>query len=175
MNIADDYMMKKGSYMPSKKYLMKSVEDTYAFGKHLGEILKPNDIVALQGTLGAGKTTLTHGIAEGLGIQTAVSSPTFTLLFEHTDSLKNIPMYHFDAYRLHDIFEWYDAGFPEYFDADGVCIIEWANRIQEVLPERSIWLKITLDEQDENKRIYTLEVPFLEFDFQHLQEWEIDV
>lgn len=161
--------------MPSKKYLMKSVEDTYAFGKSLGEILQPNDIIALQGTLGAGKTTLTHGIAQGLGIQTAVSSPTFTLLFEHVDSLRKIPMYHFDAYRLHDIFEWYDAGFMEYLEAGGVCVIEWADRIREVLPERTIWLKIALLEQAEDKRIYTLEVPFSEFDFRHLQAWEIDI
>ncbi len=166
-------MAGKDKDMPVKKYLTDSVEDTYAFGERLGELLGPGDILALQGGLGAGKTSLVHGIARGLGIQTAVSSPTFTLLFEHQDSLRNIGLYHFDAYRLNNIFEWYDAGFMEYFDAGGVCVIEWADRIKDVLPDRTIWLNIALDGDSLDRRIFTLQVPSPEFDFDRLQEWAV--
>lgn len=160
--------------MPSKQYLMKSVEDTSAFGERLGEILVPGDVLALQGGLGAGKTSLVHSIARGLGIQTPVSSPTFTLLFEHTVSLKNMAMYHFDAYRLHDVFDWYDAGFNEYIDAGGVCVIEWADRIREALPDRTIWLTIALTEEAPDKRIFSLQVPRQDFPFSYLKEWAIE-
>ncbi len=160
--------------MVMKRYLMQSLEDTYLFGQQLGRSLRANDIVALKGTLGAGKTTLTHGIAKGLGINSPISSPTFTLLFEHQAGERNLPLFHFDTYRLQEVYEWYDAGFMEYLDAGGVCVIEWADRITEVLPERTIWLNILLDEEIENRRTYILELSDEKFDFEHLKNWEID-
>ncbi len=136
-----------------------NVAETYAFGRKLGRLLRANDILALKGDLGSGKTTLTHGIAEGLGIKTPVSSPTFTLLFEHPAGERNLPLFHFDAYRLNDEYEWYDAGFMEYLDAGGVTIIEWAERIRKVLPDRTIWLELEKDEANPEIRYFRLHIP----------------
>lgn len=160
--------------MQTCSYQTDSVEETYRFGSALGECLQANDVLALQGYLGAGKTTLTHGIAKGLGINSPVSSPTFTLLYEHPAGGKNLSLYHFDAYRLEDEWEWYDAGFMEYLNNDGVSIIEWADKIQNVLPKHSIWLKIKKNKQKLNSRVFTLKVPDgIKFDWQHLSDWSL--
>ena len=156
-----------------RSYFTDSVEQTYAFGERLGEILQANDVIALLGDLGAGKTTLTHGIAKGLKIKTPISSPTFTLLFEHTKSERNIPLYHFDAYRLTDENEWYDAGFMDYLDNNGVSIIEWADRIKTVLPARTIWLSLKSDLNNLDWREFQLNVPEQrDFAWQALENWK---
>src|SRR5207302_3612483 len=110
---------------------------TTAFGRRLGELLFPGAVIALVGPLGAGKTHLVRAVAEGLGIadSRAVSSPTFVLIQEYNARL---PIYHFDAYRLRRPEEFADLGVQEYFEGNGVCLIEWADRVLECLPTEHV-------------------------------------
>ncbi len=118
---------------------INGLEETKAFGKRLGSLLKPGDILCLNGDLGAGKTTLTKSIGLGLGVEDYITSPTFALINEYEG---NFPVYHFDVYRLEGVGDSFDLGFDEYFFGRGVCIIEWAEKIEEVLPEDRIVLDI---------------------------------
>jgi tRNA threonylcarbamoyladenosine biosynthesis protein TsaE len=124
-----------------------------AFGRALGKRLQPNEVVALVGPLGAGKTHLVRAIAEGLDISDsrAVSSPTFTLIHEYEGRL---PIFHFDVYRLKSPAEFLDLGVAEYFEAGGVCLIEWADRVLEYLPTKRI--TITLEITGETSRQLTI-------------------
>lgn len=117
----------------SWEYVSHSPEQTLRLGKCLGELLFPGSILALKGPLGAGKTMLTQGIAKGLQIADPhqVTSPTFTLLQEYQARL---PIYHFDTYRLKQLQDFEDLGAFEYFAGQGVCLIEWADRIKPLLP-----------------------------------------
>ena len=108
-------------------------EETFAAGKRIGETAKPGMVLSLVGELGAGKTVFTQGLAKGLGIETPVNSPTFTILKVYGEG--RLPLYHFDVYRLGDIEEMDEIGYEDYFYGDGVCLIEWANLIEEILPE----------------------------------------
>ena len=114
---------------------------TEAFGRRLGGLLFPNAVVALIGPLGAGKTHLSRAIAKGMGITNpaAVTSPTFVLIQEYPARL---PIYHFDAYRLSGPDPFLDLGATEYFNAGGVCLIEWADRVTEALPEERLTVKL---------------------------------
>ena len=116
---------------------------TAAFGRRLAGLLFPGAVVALVGPLGAGKTHLVRAIAEGLDIadSRAVSSPTFVLIQEYDARL---PIYHFDAYRLRGPAEFAGLGVHEYFAADGVCLIEWADRVEECLPAEHLRIAITV-------------------------------
>ncbi len=114
-----------------------SREETEKLGCRLAKLLKPSDVIALEGDLGAGKTTFAKGLAKGLGIQRVVNSPTFTIIKEYEGDL---PLYHMDVYRLEGQDE--DLGFDEYFFGDGVTVVEWAQFIQDLLPEEH--LKITI-------------------------------
>jgi len=118
-----------------------SPEETIALGEALAGRLAPGDVVALYGDLGAGKTHLVRGIASGLGLDPAeVTSPTFVLIHEYpTDP----PLYHFDAYRIARPSEFIGIGFDEYSGGDGVCVIEWPERIEALLPPRTIRLRLT--------------------------------
>jgi tRNA threonylcarbamoyladenosine biosynthesis protein TsaE len=122
---------------------------TTAFGRRLGEGLFPGAVVALVGQLGAGKTHLTRAIAEGLQIPNSmvVNSPTFVLIQEYTARL---PIYHFDAYRLKNAESFRDLGTDEYFFGDGVCLVEWADRIEAALPHEHLRIEIVI--VDENRR-----------------------
>ncbi len=122
---------------------------TEAFGRRLGSLLFPNAVVALVGPLGAGKTHLVRAVAEGLGIANpaAVTSPTFTLIHEYPARL---PIFHFDAYRLNGPNEFLDLGVTEYYEAGGVCLIEWADKVEAALPAER--LTIRLVPVDENRR-----------------------
>lgn len=111
-----------------------SPEETRALGKKLGETAQPGEIYTLNGDLGVGKTVFTQGIAEGLGITEAVSSPTFTIVQVYEDG--RMPFYHFDVYRIGDIEEMDEIGYEDYFYGDGLCMIEWAGLIEEILPEK---------------------------------------
>ena len=111
-----------------------SPEETRALGKKLGEMAQPGEIYTLNGDLGVGKTVFTQGIAEGLGITEAVSSPTFTIVQVYEDG--RMPFYHFDVYRIGDIEEMDEIGYEDYFYGDGLCMIEWAGLIEEILPEK---------------------------------------
>jgi tRNA threonylcarbamoyladenosine biosynthesis protein TsaE len=127
---------------------------TQAFGRRLGERLFPGAVVALIGPLGAGKTHLTRAIAEGLGIPDSrvVTSPTFVLVQEYAARL---PIYHFDAYRLKTEADFAELGVHEYFESDGVCLIEWADRVPGCLPVEH--LRIALSVIGETSRRATVE------------------
>ncbi|MDO5708158.1 MAG: tRNA (adenosine(37)-N6)-threonylcarbamoyltransferase complex ATPase subunit type 1 TsaE [Andreesenia angusta] len=130
-----------------------SPEDTYELGIKLGENLKPGDIICLNGDLGAGKTTMTKGIAKGLKIDDNITSPSFTIVNEYYG---DTDFYHFDAYRIDDIEEMYDLGYEEYFFSDGISIIEWSNMIEEILPKERLVLNIKYS-KEEDKRIIEIE------------------
>ena len=107
---------------------------------------KPGDVYTLVGDLGVGKTVFTQGIAEGLGITEPVSSPTFTIVQVYEEG--RMPFYHFDVYRIGDIEEMDEIGYEDYFYGDGLCMIEWANLIEEILPERRS--EVTIEKRSGN-------------------------
>lgn len=111
--------------------------------KKLGEAAEPGTVYTLVGDLGVGKTVLTQGLAEGLGITEAVNSPTFTILQVYEEG--HLPLYHFDVYRIGDVEEMDEIGYEDYFYGDGVCLIEWANLIEEILPEKYTEIRIEKD------------------------------
>lgn len=123
--------------------------ETMEIAKRLAKRLKPNDVIALEGDLGAGKTTFTKGLAEGLHIKKTVNSPTFTIIKEYQGDL---PLYHMDVYRLEDSYE--DLGFDEYFEGNGVTVVEWAHIIEDQLPTEL--LTIRLQHGENNTRTITL-------------------
>lgn len=110
-----------------------SANDTKEFAKQMGKEVKSGDVLCLLGDLGVGKTVFTQGFAEGLEITEPISSPTFTLVQEYEEG--RLPFYHFDVYRIVDIDEMEEIGFDEYIFGNGVCLIEWANLIKEILPD----------------------------------------
>ena len=117
-----------------------SPEETFAAGRKLGLSAKPGEIYTLSGSLGAGKTVFAQGVAAGLGIRSHVSSPTFTIvqIFEEG----RMPLYHFDVYRIGDVEEMYEIGYEDYFFGDGVCLIEWAELISDLIPPEAKHIKI---------------------------------
>jgi tRNA threonylcarbamoyladenosine biosynthesis protein TsaE len=129
-----------------------SAEETTELGERLGMLLGPGDVIALFGDLGAGKTTLTKGIAVGLGLSADIHSPTFTLIHEHHGA---VPLYHVDLYRLAGEAEIETLGLEEYIYSDGVTIIEWADRMKSMLPKNR--LDITLRMLGDTERELTFE------------------
>lgn len=118
-------------------------EDTYAIGKTLAEQAAPGSVYCLNGDLGTGKTVFTQGFAAGLGIAGPVNSPTFTILQVYEDG--RLPLYHFDVYRIEDPEEMYEVGCEEYFTAGGVCLVEWAELIREMIPKDAVQITIEKD------------------------------
>ncbi len=118
-------------------------DDTFAYGKKLGEEASSGDIFLLIGDLGVGKTVFTQGFACGLQIEEPISSPTFTIVQQYDDG--RMPFYHFDVYRIGDIEEMEEISYEDYFYGDGVCLIEWANRIEELIPEYAQKIEIVKD------------------------------
>ena len=118
-------------------------EETFAIGMKIGQQAQAGHIYTLTGELGAGKTVFTQGVARGLGIEEPVCSPTFTIIQEYKDG--RLPFYHFDVYRIGDIEEMEEIGYEDYFFGEGVCLVEWANLIQELLPEQVIEITIEKD------------------------------
>ena len=114
--------------------------ETIEFGRQLAASLQPGDVVAMTGDLGAGKTCLVKGIAAGLRVTQAVTSPTFTLIHEYRDG--RLPVYHVDLYRLDSVRQAQAIGLEEYLAGDGVTIIEWAEKIAELLPANTRWIKM---------------------------------
>lgn len=131
----------------------RSAEETRALGKKMGEEAKAYDVIALTGDLGVGKTVFTKGIAEGLGITEPVSSPTFTILQEYRSG--RLPLYHFDVYRIGDPEEMDEVGFDDYVYGDGLCLIEWAELISDLMPEhyRQITIEKDLEKGFDYRRI----------------------
>ena len=120
-------------------------DETYALGKSLGEAAKAGDVICLNGDLGVGKTVFTQGFADGLGITEPVNSPTFTIVQQYDDG--RLPLYHFDVYRIGDVSEMDEIGYEDCFYGEGVCLIEWSNLIEEILPEHVISVTIEKDLQ----------------------------
>ena len=121
----------------------RSPEETFALGEKIGRTALPGQIYTLTGDLGVGKTVLTQGVAAGLGIREAVSSPTFTIVQVYEEG--RLPFYHFHVYRIGDIEEMEEIGYDDYFFGNGVCLIEWAELIADILPEEHVSIKIEKD------------------------------
>ena len=128
-------------------------EETFALGENIGKRARAGEIYTLTGDLGAGKTVLAKGVAAGLGIDEHVSSPTFTILQEYRGG--RLPLYHFDVYRIEDPEEMFEVGLADYLHGEGVCLIEWAEQIAELLPAETIDIVLTRDPSrgDDYRRI----------------------
>ncbi len=119
-----------------------SEKETYDLGVKMGQAAKEGSIYCLSGDLGVGKTVFTKGFAHGLAIEDYVTSPTFTIINEYEGRL---PLYHFDVYRITCLEEMDDTGYEEYFFGGGVCLIEWAELIKEIIPTEAVWISIDKD------------------------------
>ena len=140
---------------PMEKTLhIASEKETEKLGEKIGQAAKPGMVVALIGDLGTGKTTLTKSIARGLGVTETVTSPTFNIIREYKSG--RIPLYHFDVYRIADPDEMFELGYEEYFYGDGICVVEWADIIEELLPEDAVVIHIDRGASEE-EREYTIE------------------
>ncbi|RDY66680.1 MULTISPECIES: tRNA (adenosine(37)-N6)-threonylcarbamoyltransferase complex ATPase subunit type 1 TsaE [Halobacillus] len=135
--------------MTTFEWRSSSTEETQQMAEKLGQRLQPGDVLTLEGDLGAGKTTFTKGLGKGLGVKRTINSPTFTIMKEYQG---RIPFYHMDVYRLEESDE--DLGFDEYFEGDGVTVVEWAQFIHEFLPDER--LDITIRYLDDSTRLFTL-------------------
>ncbi|MBP3931124.1 MAG: tRNA (adenosine(37)-N6)-threonylcarbamoyltransferase complex ATPase subunit type 1 TsaE [Peptostreptococcaceae bacterium] len=125
------------------KIYLENEEKTREIGSKLGELLTPKSVICLIGDLGAGKTTMTQSLARALGVDDYITSPTFTIVNEYEGKM---PLYHFDVYRIGSSEEMYDIGFDEYINGDGVCIIEWANLIEDILPDEYLYIEMNYKE-----------------------------
>ncbi len=140
--------------MKTRTIKIKNEQETRTFGMELGAGAKAGDVIALIGDLGTGKTTLTKYIAEGLGVTEYITSPTFNIIKEYRSG--KLPLFHFDVYRIADVDEMFEIGYEEYFFGEGVCVIEWADIIEEIIPEDALTIRISMGE-NENERIYEIE------------------
>lgn len=134
------------------EYISNSPEETFKIAAEFAAGLRIGDVVTLNGDLGAGKTAFIKGLAEGLGISDCISSPTFTIINCYEG---RVPLYHFDVYRIEDIDEMYEIGYDEYVGGDGVAVIEWAEKIRDILPTPRYDIFIQRDEKkhDDFRRI----------------------
>lgn len=130
-----------------------SPKETYALGEKIGREALPGQVYTLNGDLGVGKTVFTQGVAAGLGIQEPVNSPTFTIVQVYEEG--RMPFYHFDVYRIGDVEEMEEIGYQDYFYGEGLCMIEWAQLIEEIIPEnaRHITIEKDLDKGFDYRRI----------------------
>ncbi len=120
-----------------------SAEETFALGEKIGQTVQKGTVFTLNGDLGVGKTVFTQGVAKGLGIEGPVNSPTFTIVQIYDQG--RLPFYHFDVYRIGDVSEMDEIGYEDYFYGDGVCLIEWASLIEEIIPEHITAITIEKD------------------------------
>lgn len=134
-----------------REIIIRDEKQTKEFATELAKSLRKGDVLALVGDLGTGKTTLTKYIAAALEIKDAITSPTFTIVQEYHSG--RMPLYHFDVYRVDNIEEMYQIGYEEYFYGEGVCIVEWADRIEEIIPEEAKVIFIEYGEK-EGERVY---------------------
>jgi tRNA threonylcarbamoyladenosine biosynthesis protein TsaE len=139
-------MVKLGDWMEEFELTTTNDGETSQFAERLAEYLKPGDVIALEGDLGAGKTTFTKGLAKGLEVKRNVNSPTFTIIKEYRGRM---PLYHMDVYRVADAYE--DLGFDEYFEGEGVTVVEWAHLIEEQLPAKLLTIYLYHQGQDQRK------------------------
>lgn len=137
------FQIYKRMIMNTTKIETSSPEETFEFGKRIGENAKPGQVYTLIGDLGVGKTVFTQGVAKGLGIEGPVNSPTFTILQVYEDG--RIPFYHFDVYRIGDVSEMDEIGYEDCFYGSGISLVEWANLVEEILPEHYTEIRIEKD------------------------------
>lgn len=131
--------------------MIKNEEDTKKTGIEIGRRVKAGTVIALSGDLGAGKTALTKAVAEGLGVKEVITSPTFNIVKQYETG--RLPLYHFDVYRIGDVDEMYELGYEEFFFGSGVSIVEWADLIEDIIPEDAVRIEIEYGEK-EGERIY---------------------
>lgn len=137
--------------MEQKILMIKNEEDTKKTGIEIGRRVKAGTVIALSGDLGAGKTALTKAVAEGLGVKEVITSPTFNIVKQYETG--RLPLYHFDVYRIGDVDEMYELGYEEFFFGSGVSIVEWADLIEDIIPEDAVRIEIEYGEK-EGERIY---------------------
>lgn len=132
-----------------------SPQETFSAGRQLGEKAFPGQVITLTGDLGVGKTVFTQGLAKGLGIEEPVNSPTFTIVQVYDEG--RLPLYHFDVYRISCEEEMEDTGYEEYFYGEGVCLVEWAELVKELIPADAVWITIEKDyTKDDDYRHITI-------------------
>jgi len=136
------------------EYLSRSETETESIGEALGKRLCPGTVLAFRGDLGMGKTAFTRGLARGLGCTGRVTSPTFTIVNEYEGK---IPLFHFDMYRLPDSDALFDIGWEDYLGRDGVCAVEWSERVGDALPEDTVWVTIARRPESNDWRTITVE------------------
>lgn len=128
-------------FMEKQTWESFSPKETFEIGKELGQKARPGQVYTLIGDLGVGKTVFTQGVAAGLEIREPVNSPTFTIVQVYEEG--RLPFYHFDVYRIGDVEEMEEIGYQDYFYGEGICLIEWANLIEEILPDH--YMQITIE------------------------------
>ena len=126
------------------RFLSRSTRETEEFAAAFAEKLRPGDVIACRGGMGAGKTAFARGLARGLGLTDEVSSPTFALVNQY-DTADGRPVFHFDFYRIDRIEEAYDFGYEEYFYSGNLCLVEWPEKIEELLPDDTMTVRIRVD------------------------------
>ena len=136
------------------EYITTSPQETEALGQALAQRLRPGDVLAYYGDLGAGKTAFTRGVAAGLGIPDRVTSPTFTIVNEYEGG--RLPLFHFDMYRLGSADELFDIGWEDYLSRGGVCAVEWSENVEEALGD-AVRVEIRKDPSEPDKRMITIE------------------
>ena len=130
-------------------FISNSAAETKAFGRQFAQNAKAGSVLALQGELGAGKTEFTKGLVEGLKSPVAVTSPTFTIIHEYSGG--RLPVYHFDFFRLEDRERLSRLGLDDYFFGDGVCVVEWADRFSDLIPEGAHWIRFAIESADRRR------------------------
>ena len=135
------------------EYLSNSAQETEALGERLAAVLRPGDVVAYTGDLGAGKTAFTRGLARGLGVPDRVTSPTFTIVNEYEGG--RLPLFHFDLYRMESPEELFDIGWEDYLARGGVCAVEWSEHAEGAFEEEPIWVDIRRG-ADDGQRVITI-------------------
>lgn len=127
-------------------FISDSAAETGALGQRFAAEITTGSVLALKGGLGAGKTLFTKGLVAGLGSSAGVTSPTFTIVHEYSGG--RLPVYHFDFFRLNDQEKLSRLGFDDYFFGDGVCVVEWPDRLPELIPEHAIWIRFEMESPD---------------------------
>lgn len=144
------------------EYISHSENDTMNFAKNLASKIKPGDVIVLNGDLGSGKTKFTEGFLEFFGLESEISSPTFTIVNEYNTN--DINIFHFDVYRLSSSDEFYSIGGEDYFSS-GICIIEWGNIIKDALPKDYIEISFSKSDIDENYRVLSVHTYGQKYDY----------
>ncbi len=133
------------------EWITNSEEETEQLGQRLGQAVQAGAVIAYTGDLGAGKTAFTRGLARGLGIRERITSPTFTIVNEYEGG--RLPLFHFDMYRLGSSDELYDIGWEDYLARNGVCAVEWSERVEDALEEDTIRVDVRRGDSDDQRRI----------------------